>query len=177
MGVKAIGHHLSFVRSFAKRFDLLRNKKKYRCNFALFAFGINSLSNVAFWLWGSHLFFLCIRAAVCRESVSRLLHNGIAKHFLNCVSFVFLCVSKVCVSFVCLCVRCQVWLDHQLSFDNINSECFSDKVCRSKQDTFRRSRGRKVGGDLILVVRIFMRCVSVPSFVIFMHPSCSLPAE
>ena len=48
----------------------------------------------------------------------------------------------------------------------INSNVFG-LVCRSKQDTFHRSRGRKGGGDLILVVRIFMRCLSVQSFVIF----------
>ena len=51
----------------------------------------------------------------------------------------------------------------QLSFDNDKFECFSDKVCRSKQDTFHRSRGRKGGGDLILVVRIFMCGVSLQS--------------
>ena len=48
-----------------------------------------------------------------------------------------------------------------------NSNVFG-LVCRSKQDTCHRSRGRKGGGDLILVVRMFMRCVSVQSFVFFL---------
>ncbi len=55
----------------------------------------------------------------------------------------------------------------QLSFDSWDLNSF-ECICRSKQYSFHRSRGRKGGGDLILVVRIFMRGVSVRSFVYFL---------
>ena len=55
----------------------------------------------------------------------------------------------------------------QLSFDNEKFECFRIGLS-FKQDTFHKSRERKGGGDLILVVRIFMRGVSVRSFVYFL---------
>ena len=55
----------------------------------------------------------------------------------------------------------------QLSFDKEKFECFRIGLS-FKQDTFHKSRERKGGGDLILVVRIFMRGVSVRSFVYFL---------
>ena len=54
-----------------------------------------------------------------------------------------------------------------MSFDNEKFECFRIGLS-FKQDTFHKSRERKGGGDLILVVRIFMRGVSVRSFVYFL---------
>ena len=65
---------------------------------------------------------------------------------------------------------CQVLVGSSVELRQFGKSNVFGFVCRSKQDTCHRSRERKGGGDLILVVRIFMRGVSVQSFVIFDRP-------